>query len=91
MATHYKSLIIEYNEIFNASLLTKDTGAVYAYGNTLGSEADPGRFAYNVVHNSWNTEVGGPGLVYWDNGTWFVQNDHNVVWGARRPGKKSPA
>ena len=79
--TVYDGLVIEHNHIFNGNLLSRDTGNVYAFGVTLGTEENPGNFSYNVIHDSWNTQFD-VGLVYWDNGTWFINNHHNLLWGA---------
>ncbi len=76
--TTYESLVFENNLFANGCLLTNDCGNLYAFGVTLGTPENPGVFTHNVVHDLWGGY--GVGLVYWDNGTWYIRNTENLLW-----------
>lgn len=65
---------IEYNDIFNAGLLTTDLGSTYCY-NTDGEGTV---IAYNWVHDNQADHVGVG--IYIDNGSKNFVIHHNVSW-----------
>ena len=65
---------IEYNDIFNAGILTTDLGSTYCY-DTDGEETV---IAYNWVHDNKAEHVGVG--IYIDNGSKNFRIHHNVSW-----------
>lgn len=75
----YKNLRIAYNNIYGYAKIAFDLGGIYVCCDTslAGSRID-----HNRIHDPANTGNG----IHFDNGTYDVSVDHNVIWGLKGDG-----
>lgn len=77
--TPFRKIRIVHNDLYNANLLSKDSGNFYTHGTSGGTDADPAEIAYNVIHD--NLEPGPLGWgVYLDESSYNFNIHHNIIW-----------
>jgi hypothetical protein len=75
----YQNVHIAYNDIYDYARIDFDLGGVYACCDTSLSG---GRIDHNWIHDPANVANG----IHFDNGTYDVSVDHNVIWGLKGTG-----
>lgn len=75
----YKNMRIAYNNIYGYAKIAFDLGGIYVCCDTslAGTRID-----HNRIHDPANTGNG----IHFDNGTYDVSVDHNVIWGLKGTG-----
>ncbi len=75
----YKNIRIAYNNIYGYAKIAFDLGGIYVCCDTslAGTRID-----HNRIHDPANTGNG----IHFDNGTYDVSVDHNVIWGLKGNG-----
>lgn len=81
LPTPYRKIRIVNNELYNANILTIDSGIFY----TNGTDGGGTEIAYNVIHDDLQPYIRGFG-VYLDNTSWGYDVHHNVLWMGREEG-----
>ncbi len=76
--TPYLPTEVAYNELKNGSLTARDTGVVYMYCSTMGSDRQHHDIHHNVVMNSWSSDGFNAGI-YYDNCTREADCHDNIV------------
>jgi hypothetical protein len=75
----YPNVRIAYNDIYDYARIDFDLGGIYACCDTSLSG---GRIDHNWIHDPANVANG----IHFDNGTYDVSVDHNVIWGLKGTG-----
>ncbi len=75
----YKNMRIAYNNIYGYAKIAFDLGGIYVCCDTAMTGT---RIDHNRIHDPANTGNG----IHFDNGTYDVSVDHNVIWGLKGTG-----
>ena len=71
---------LAYNDIYDGSLTTRDSGNVYSYGVSLGTERLKSKDHHNLVWDSWANEGSKNALLYYDGYVSNVESYSNVLF-----------
>ncbi|MBI1335725.1 MAG: DUF1565 domain-containing protein [Phycisphaera sp.] len=83
--TSYDAMEVKYNRLHNAGITASDTGAIYSFGASMGTEEQRTQVSHNLIFDSFSPSW--VGLCYPDNYSFNIDYHDNVLWLSSRSRK----